>query len=56
MKNHGKSQARYQVSGPEPKPVLTNAKRACKRTDRVTLTVGGKNEMNADRSGTVVFA
>jgi hypothetical protein len=22
MKNHGKPQARYQVSGPEPKPVF----------------------------------
>ena len=55
MKNHYKPQALYQVSGPEPKPVLTNARRVCKRTDRVTLTVGN-NEMNADRNSTVVFA
>jgi hypothetical protein len=54
MNNHRKPQARFQVSGAEPKPVL-NAKRACKRTDRVTLTVGN-NEMNADRKSTAVFA
>jgi len=54
IKNHRKPQTRYQVPGPEPKPVL-NAKRACKRTDRVTLIVGN-NEMNADRNSTVVFA
>jgi hypothetical protein len=34
---------------------LTNAKLACERTDRVTLTVGN-NGMNADRKSTVVFA